>query len=113
MTTTRRVLYGLAGAALVAVVLFAHWYHRYYEPPRGDKTFLFDWADPHSSVIGYSVSAAGFYLLTAGAIGGRLCSRYWFVYLLAAHILAVALVGGMAVCWEIYQPRRTGFTYDP
>ena len=55
------------------------------------------------------MSVAAFYLLGAGAIGGRLHSRYWSAYLTVALLLAAVLVGGMAAYWEAFPPLRPKF----
>lgn len=106
MTGQRRVLCGIAGAALVLYVMLA--FQANHVIGRGSfctcalpATYI---PEPYVTIANYLVAVAGFYLLSAAAVGDRIRSRYWFLYLLVAHLLAAALVGGMLVWWELTKP---------
>jgi ABC-type uncharacterized transport system permease subunit len=106
MTVARRVLCGIVGAVLVlyVVVVFqsTHTIGRGYVCTCAAPGMYIP--EPYLTVASYLVSVAGLYLLSAAAVGDRIRSRYWFLYLIIAHILAAALVGGLMIWWEFFTP---------
>ncbi len=106
MTVERRALCGIVGAAMLlyVVVIFL----TNHAPQRGFFCICCGWwyvfPEPFATIAGYLVSAVGFYLLCVAAFGDRLRSRYWFLYLLLAHILSAALVGGLHLHCVLFPP---------
>lgn len=100
MSGNCRVVCGITGAAwLLAVVLVN--YCSNAQPFCGMCPFG-TCPEPYSTVFGYLVSAASFYLIGEGVVGDRLRSRRLVVYLIiAALAVASVLVSGMHLYWAL------------
>jgi len=114
MTVARRVLCGISGAVLVLYVVAVF---QTTHMPQRDGLYIccVVWSrfpEPWDTIVCYIVSVAGFYLLSAAAFGDRLRSRSWFLFLLLAHILAAALVGGLHLYLELFPPDPDAWIED-
>lgn len=109
MSNNWRVLFGVAGAGLVLFTVLVYSHTRFSTLTVSAFVGMFTLTRLHAACA-YVVSAGGFFLIGAGAIGGKSRPRNRLAYLLAAHILAAVLLIGVAVCWEVNRPK--GLTYD-
>ena len=110
MTTNWRVLYGVTGAVLLLCVVGVDCHIRTGSTRMVSIVQAVAPPEPYSSIAGYLMSVAGFYLLANAVMYGRLHSHRRVTCLIAALVLASLLVAGMAAFWE-FRPRH--ITYEP